>query len=49
MPALRGEDRSPLQVVDITEETLMAGLSCGEVSQIAWSLLQVPPTTPPLA
>eukprot|EP01052_Picozoa_sp_SAG31_P012514 SAG31_NODE_734_length_12489_cov_6.922034_1_plen_1297_part_00 len=27
-------------LVDIQEETLMAGLSCGEVSKIAWSLLQ---------
>ena len=25
---------------DITEETLMAGLSCGEVSLLAWDLLQ---------
>ena len=25
---------------DITEETLMAGLSCGEVSQLAWEVLQ---------
>jgi diaminopropionate ammonia-lyase len=27
-------------LVDITQETLMAGLSCGEVSQLAWELLQ---------
>jgi diaminopropionate ammonia-lyase len=27
-------------VVDIQEETLMAGLSCGEVSHIAWDLLR---------
>jgi len=27
-------------LVDITEETLMAGLSCGEVSMLAWELLQ---------
>ena len=27
-------------VVDIQEETLMAGLSCGEVSHIAWELLR---------
>jgi diaminopropionate ammonia-lyase len=27
-------------VVDITQETLMAGLSCGEVSALAWELLQ---------
>ena len=26
--------------VDITEETLMAGLSCGEVSDLAWDILQ---------
>jgi diaminopropionate ammonia-lyase len=26
--------------VDISEETLMAGLSCGEVSALAWELLQ---------
>ena len=25
---------------DITEETSMAGLSCSEVSQLAWELLQ---------
>jgi diaminopropionate ammonia-lyase len=25
--------------VDITEETIMAGLSCGEVSQLAWEVL----------
>ena len=27
-------------MVNITEETMMAGLSCGEVSKIAWQLLQ---------
>ena len=27
-------------LVDIEEETLMAGLSCGEVSQIAWEILK---------
>ena len=27
-------------LIDITEETMMAGLSCGEVSQLAWELLQ---------
>jgi len=27
-------------LVDITEETLMAGLSCGEVSTLAWGILQ---------
>ena len=27
-------------LVDITEETVMAGLSCGEVSVLAWELLQ---------
>lgn len=27
-------------VVDIEEETLMAGLSCGEVSQLAWQILE---------
>ena len=27
-------------LVDISEETLMAGLSCGEVSALAWELLQ---------
>ena len=27
-------------LVDITEETMMAGLSCGEVSVLAWELLQ---------
>lgn len=28
------------KLFDITEETLMAGLSCGEVSQLAWEILQ---------
>ena len=27
-------------LVDIVEETLMAGLSCGEVSELAWPVLQ---------
>lgn len=27
-------------LIDITEETLMAGLSCGEVSTLAWDILQ---------
>ena len=27
-------------LVDITEETLMAGLSCGEVSDLAWEILK---------
>ena len=27
-------------LVDITKETLMAGLSCGEVSDLAWDILQ---------
>ena len=27
-------------LVDISEETLMAGLSCGEVSALAWELLK---------
>ena len=27
-------------LVDITEETLMAGLSCGEVSDLAWDILK---------
>ena len=27
-------------IVDIKEETLMAGLSCGEVSEIAWEILK---------
>ncbi|MBT6275358.1 MAG: diaminopropionate ammonia-lyase [Chromatiales bacterium] len=29
-----------MKFVDITEETLMAGLSCGEVSRVAWPLLK---------
>lgn len=29
-----------VELVDIVEETLMAGLSCGEVSRIAWPLLR---------
>ena len=28
------------KLVDITAETLMAGLSCGEVSELAWEILQ---------
>jgi len=28
-------------LVDIVEETLMAGLSCGEVSELAWPLIQL--------
>ncbi|MEC8089745.1 MAG: diaminopropionate ammonia-lyase, partial [Pseudomonadota bacterium] len=28
------------RLVDITEETLMAGLSCGEVSDLAWDILK---------
>ena len=28
------------KLVDIREETLMAGLSCGEVSELAWEILQ---------
>jgi diaminopropionate ammonia-lyase len=28
------------KVVDITEETMMAGLSCGEISDLAWQLLR---------
>ena len=28
------------QLVDIREETLMAGLSCGEISDLAWEILQ---------
>ena len=28
------------QLVDIADETLMAGLSCGEVSDLAWQILQ---------
>jgi len=27
-------------LVDISEETLMAGLSCGEISDLAWQILQ---------
>lgn len=27
-------------IIDISQETLMAGLSCGEVSQLAWEILQ---------
>ena len=33
------EVNSPV-LFDISEETLMAGLSCGEVSQLAWEILQ---------
>ncbi len=32
--------RKQICLVNITQETLMAGLSCGEVSQLAWPLLQ---------
>ena len=28
------------QLVDIREETLMAGLSCGEISDLAWEILR---------
>ena len=28
------------QLIDIREETLMAGLSCGEISDLAWEILQ---------
>ena len=28
-----------LTAVDVSEETVMAGLSCGEPSEVAWSLL----------
>ena len=28
------------QLVDIREETMMAGLSCGEISDLAWEILQ---------
>ncbi len=28
-------------VVDVTDETIMAGLSCGEVSQLAWKILEL--------
>ena len=33
-------DNSKPTFVDIKEETLMAGLSCGEVSEIAWEILK---------
>ena len=33
-------NRTPT-TVEIDEETLMAGLSCGEVSQLAWQILEV--------
>ena len=29
-----------LELIDIVDETVMAGLSCGEVSRIAWPMLQ---------
>ena len=32
--------RQEIILVDIVDETLMAGLSCGEVSQLAWPLIQ---------
>ena len=33
-------NQSRVLLVDIVDETIMAGLSCGEVSQLAWPLLQ---------
>ena len=32
--------QNAIELVDIVDETIMAGLSCGEVSQLAWSLLR---------
>ncbi len=32
--------KQSIVLVDIVEETLMAGLSCGEVSELAWPLIQ---------
>jgi diaminopropionate ammonia-lyase len=36
---LESIDAQKPKLVNITEETLMAGLSCGEVSKVAWELL----------
>ena len=32
--------RDEIHLVNIVEETVMAGLSCGEVSLLAWPLIQ---------
>ncbi len=37
---LQGLRANRIVLVDIVEETLMAGLSCGEISLVAWPLLQ---------
>jgi len=37
---LHSIDAQEPYLVDIQEETLMAGLSCGEISDLAWQLLQ---------
>ena len=37
---LQGVKANRIVLVDIVDETIMAGLSCGEVSLVAWPLLQ---------
>lgn len=37
---LESMQRDEIYLVDIVDETLMAGLSCGEVSELAWPILR---------
>ena len=37
---MKSIDAQTPSLVDISEETLMAGLSCGEISDLAWQILQ---------
>ncbi len=37
---LESMQRDKIHLVDIVDETLMAGLSCGEVSELAWPILR---------
>ena len=37
---LESMQRDQIYLVDIVDETLMAGLSCGEVSELAWPILR---------
>lgn len=37
---LESMQRDAIHLVDIVDETLMAGLSCGEVSELAWPILR---------
>jgi diaminopropionate ammonia-lyase len=37
---LESMQRDEIYLVDIVDETIMAGLSCGEVSELAWPILR---------